>query len=236
VLIPGFVTTLRQLREAMQAGPVTLATLPAGLTRDWVAADGRARIEVFPKGDANDNATLRRFVSAVQALAPDATGAPVSIQEWSHTIVRAFIQAGLLALLAITALLALTLRRVIDLLLTLAPLLLSGLTTLGICVVVGLPLNFENIIALPLLFGIGVAFNIYFVMAWRAGKGGLLCSSLTRAVFFSALTTGTAFGSLWLSRHPGTASMGELLALSLACTLVAALLFLPALLGEPQRR
>ncbi|HEV3239402.1 MAG TPA: MMPL family transporter [Casimicrobiaceae bacterium] len=236
VLIPGLVTTLRQLREAMQAGPVTLATLPAGLTRDWVAADGRARIEVFPKGDANDNATLRRFVSAVQALAPDATGAPVSIQEWSHTIVRAFIQAGLLALLAITALLALTLRRVIDLLLTLAPLLLSGLTTLGICVVVGLPLNFENIIALPLLFGIGVAFNIYFVMAWRAGKGGLLCSSLTRAVFFSALTTGTAFGSLWLSRHPGTASMGELLALSLACTLVAALLFLPALLGEPQRR
>jgi hypothetical protein len=231
VLIPGLVATLGQLRAAMQAGPVTLASLPDDLRRDWVAADGRARIEVFPKGDANDNDTLRRFVTAVRALAPDATGAPVSIQESSRTIVAAFLQAGLLALLAITALLAFTLRRTADVLLTLAPLVLSGLATLGICVAIGLPLNFENIIALPLLFGIGVAFNIYFVMAWRAGRRGLLSSSLTRAVIFSALTTGTAFGSLWLSHHPGTSSMGKLLALSLACTLVSALLFLPALLG-----
>jgi predicted RND superfamily exporter protein len=121
-------------------------------------------------------------------------------------------------------------------LLTLAPLLLSGLATLGICAATGFALNFENIIALPLLFGIGVAFNIYFVLAWRAGKRELLQSSLTRAVIFSALTTGTAFGSLWLSHHPGTASMGKLLALSLACTLVAALLFLPALLEGPRSR
>jgi hypothetical protein len=230
------VTTLDQLRAAMQAGPVTLATLPDELKRDWVASDGRARIEVFPKGDANDNATLRRFVTAVRALAPEATGAPVSIQESSRTVVRAFLQAGLWALLAITVLLAFTLRRATDVLLTLAPLLLSGLATLGICAAIGLPLNFENIIALPLLFGIGVAFNIYFVMAWRAGKRELLQSSLTRAVIFSALTTGTAFGSLWLSHHPGTSSMGKLLALSLACTLVSALLFLPALLEESRLR
>jgi hypothetical protein len=93
-----------------------------------------------------------------------------------------------------------------------------------------LPLNFENVIALPLLFGIGVAFDIYFIMAWRAGRPHLLASSLTRAVLFSALTTGTAFGSLWLSHHPGTSSMGKLLALSLAAILVSVLVFLPALL------
>jgi hopanoid biosynthesis associated RND transporter like protein HpnN len=236
VLIPGLVATLAQLRVAMQAGPVTLATLPDDLKRDWVAADGRARIEVFPKGDANDNETLRRFVAAVQVLAPDATGAPVSMQESGRTIVRAFLQAGLWALLSIVLLLALALRRTTDVLLTLAPLALSALVTLAVCAAAGLPLNFENIIALPLLCGIGVAFNIYFVMAWRAGRRELLQSSLTRAVIFSALTTGTAFGSLWLSHHPGTSSMGRLLALSLACTLISALIFLPALLGEPGRR
>jgi len=118
------------------------------------------------------------------------------------------------------------------LLLTLAPLALSSLVTLALCSAIGLPLNFENIIALPLMFGIGVAFNIYFVMAHRSGKRDLLQSSLARAVIFSALTTATAFGSLWLSHHPGTSSMGQLLALSLACTLASALLFLPALLGE----
>jgi hopanoid biosynthesis associated RND transporter like protein HpnN len=234
VLVPELRVTLTQLRAALQPRPVMLADIPAELRRDWVAADGRARIEVFPSGDASDNATIERFVDAVLPLAPGATGVPVSIRESRATVVHAFAQAGLWALLFITLLLMVTLRRTRDIVLTLAPLFLSALATLGICAVAGLALNFENIIALPLLFGIGVAFNIYLVMAWRAGRPEPLQSSLTRAVIFSALTTGTAFGSLWLSHHPGTSSMGALLALSLACTIASALLFLPALLGEPR--
>jgi hypothetical protein len=104
------------------------------------------------------------------------------------------------------------LRRFSDVLLTLLPLLpllLAGVVTLEVCVVMGLQLNFANIIALPLLLGIGVAFKIYYIMAWRADQTGLLQSSLTRAVIFSAMTTATAFFSLWLSSHPGTSSMGK---------------------------
>jgi predicted RND superfamily exporter protein len=59
---------------------------------------------------------------------------------------------------------------------------------------------------------------------------------LTRAVIFSAMTTATAFGSLWLSDEPGVSSMGKLLALSLACTLSAAVLFQPILMGPPRVR
>jgi predicted RND superfamily exporter protein len=81
------------------------------------------------------------------------------------------------------------------------------------------------VVALPLLLGVGVAFKIYCVMAWRAGKTALLQSVLTRAVIFSAMTTATAFGSLWLSNHPGTSSMGKLMALALVCTMAAAVLF-----------
>ncbi len=125
-------------------------------------------------------------------------------------------------------------RRFGDVLLTLVPLLLAGVVTLELCVLIGLPLNFANIIALPLLLGVGVAFKIYYIMAWRAGITNLLQSSLTRAVFFSAMTTATAFGSLWMSNHPGTSSMGKLLALSLICTLAAAVLFQPALMGPPR--
>jgi predicted RND superfamily exporter protein len=115
------------------------------------------------------------------------------------------------------------------------PLILAGVVTLELCVLLGLPLNFANIIALPLLLGVGVAFKIYFVMAWRSGKTDLLQSSLTRAVFFSGMTTATAFGSLWLSNHPGTSSMGKLLALSLVCTMAAAVLFQPVLMGPPRQ-
>ncbi len=120
------------------------------------------------------------------------------------------------------------LKRVGDVLVTLVPLIFAGIIAMEITVLIGLPINFANIIALPLLLGLGVAFKIYFVMAWRDGQTHLLQSSLTRAVFFSAMATAVAFGSLWWSSHPGTSSMGKLMALSLVCTLAAAILFQPA--------
>jgi hopanoid biosynthesis associated RND transporter like protein HpnN len=233
--LPPLRTMIDQLKTSLTAQKVTLASIPPDLARDWVSADGRARISVSPKGDANDNAVLLQFSKAVQAIDPKASGEPIAVQESGKTVVRAFIVAGLWALLSISVLLFIVLRRVSDVLLTLVPLLLAGVVTLEITVLIGLPLNFANIIALPLLLGLGVAFKIYFVMAWRAGTTNLLQSSLTRAVFFSALTTATAFGSLWLSNHPGTASMGKLLALSLVCTLAAAILFQPALMGPPRK-
>ena len=147
---------------------------------------------------------------------------------------KAFIHAGIYSLVVISLLLWVTLKRFSDVLMTLVPLLVAGAVTLEICVLIKLPLNFANIVALPLLLGIGVAFKIYYVVAWRGGRTNLLQTSLTRAIFFSALTTATAFGILWLSSHPGTSSMGKLLALSLVTTLAAVLLFQPALMGKPR--
>ncbi len=233
-----FVTPLKialdQLKNLMQAQPVSLKTLPPDIVNSWKAKDGLMRVEAQPRGDPNDNDTLRKFAGAVLDAEPNAIGGPVSILKSGDTVVKAFIHAGITALVVISFLLWLTLRRVTDVLLTLVPLLVAGAVTMEICVLIGLPLNFANIVALPLLLGVGVAFKIYYVTAWRAGRTNLLQSSLTRAIFFSALTTATAFGSLWLSNHPGTASMGKLLALSLVTTLAAVLLFQPALMGKPR--
>jgi hopanoid biosynthesis associated RND transporter like protein HpnN len=234
-LVPSLDTMLDLLRASLTAKKVTVASIPPDLASNWISADGRGRIEVAPAGDANSNENLLRFTKAVRAIDPNAMGEPIAVQESGDTVVRAFIQAGLWALISISLLLFIVLRRLTDVLLTLVPLLLAGVVTLEITVLIGLPLNFANIIALPLMLGLGVAFEIYFVMAWRAGTTNLLQSSLTRAVFFSAMTTATAFGSLWLSKHPGTSSMGKLLALSLVCTLAAAILFQPALMGPPRK-
>jgi hypothetical protein len=232
-LVPGLNTLLNELRNALQAGPVSIATMPPDLVSEWIAKDGTARLEVFPKTNANDNKSLKRFSKAVLAVTPNATGTPITIQESGQTIVGAFIRAGIWSFLVITILLIAVLRRAHDVIMTIVPLVLTALLTLATCRLAGLQLNFANIIALPLLFGIGVAFNIYFVVAWRAGARALLRSSLTRAIIFSALTTASGFGSLWLSSHPGTASMGELLIISLGWTLITTLFFLPALLGPP---
>lgn len=227
-------TALDGLRAALQPKPVTVENLPAQIREQWLTPDGRARVEVLPKDDLNTNAEIRKFASAVLKVEPRATGGPISILESGDTIIRAFYEAGLWALISICILLWLTLRRIGDVLLTVIPLLVAAVVTLELVVAFGMALNFANIIALPLLLGIGVAFKIYYMMSWRAGYSQVLQSPLTRAVFFSALTTATAFGSLWFSNHPGTSSMGKLLALSLVCTLAAAVLFQPVLMGPPR--
>ena len=227
-------TALAGLRQALQPQPVSAENLPAQIRQQWITADGRARVEVLPKDDINSNAEIRKFAGAVLKVEPRATGGPISILESGDTIITAFFEAGLWALISIFILLWLTLRRIGDVLLTIIPLLVAAVVTLELVVAFGMTLNFANIIALPLLLGIGVAFKIYYMMSWRAGYSQVLQSPLTRAVFFSALTTATAFGSLWFSNHPGTSSMGKLLALSLVCTLAAAVLFQPVLMGPPR--
>jgi len=228
--------SLDQLRQELNPEGVTADTIPVDLKRDWVTSEGQARIQVLPKGDPDDTKVLRNFVTAVLAIAPNATGPAVLLFEAGNTVVRAFIEAGIFALAAIALLLWITLRRITDVLLTLVPLLVAVVVTLELCVAFDIPLNFANIIALPLLLGVGVAFKIYYIMAWRSGKTALVQSTLTRAVIFSAMTQAAAFGSLWLSSDPGTSSMGKLMALALLCTMTAAVLFQPALMGRPRRR
>ncbi len=222
---------LDRLRDALAAQPITLPAIPPELARDWLLPDGRARIQVLPKPEARNSSGLAQFVAEVAAVAPDAGGSAPTVVATSGTIVSSFRSAAIAALIVITTILFIALRRLLDVALVLAPLLLSALMTVSVLALLPLPLNYANIIVLPLLLGVGVSFNIYFVMNWRAGQRTVLGSATARAILFSALTTGTAFGSLAMSRHPGTASMGWLLLISLGFTLLSSLGFLPALLA-----
>ena len=228
--VPGLKTMLGQLRAVLHPAPVRFETLPADLRQDWISQQGEYRVQVFPVANPDDRKGLRHFTRTVLSIAPEATGTPIIILESAHTIVWAFVEAGVLSFISIAVIIMLALRRFGDELMTLIPLVFAGVMTIATCVLLGIQLNFANIIALPLLFGVGVAFDIYFVMAWRDGRRNLLQSSLTRAILMSAGTTGAAFGTLSISSHPGTASMGLVLLISLFWILVAMLLVLPALL------
>jgi len=228
-LSAGIGRRLDDLREVLRAGPVSIDTLPPEFRRDWVAPDGRWRAQVFPRGDARDNETLRRFARAVQRVVPQAVGSAIAVDEWTALAPRAFATAGVLALVTISVLLIAVLRRLRDVALVLVPLLVAGILTLGAASLLRFSVNFANIITLPMMLGIGVAFDIYFVMRHREGESGFLGSPTARGVVFSALTTGTAFGSLALSRSPGMAEMGKFLGLALFFILACTLFVLPAL-------
>ncbi len=236
-LLVNLPAAIDRLGTALMAGPVTFDDLPDGLRERWLTADGRARVQVLPTEAMDDNAALTRFVDAVMAVIPDATGTPVVISEAGKAVVSAFLQATVIALVLITAILAVVLRNVRDVALVLGPLAFAAVTTVAVAVVLNLPFNFANIIALPLLLGLGVSAGIHLVLRWRevGAAHHVLASSTPRAVLFSALTTAAAFGSLALSDHRGMNSMGQLLTISIACTLVAMLVVLPALLALTAR-
>lgn len=222
---------LNEIRIALTARPVTIATLPTDVRRDWISAKGQARIEITPSGDPASPANLQRFVESVRKVAKAVSGPPEMVVDIGRTILGAFVKAGILSSLFICALLYANLRRVRDVALTIAPVLATFVFTLATIVAIGQPINPENLIALPLLLAIGVSFNIYSVVAWRDGSSESRRASLSHAILFSALTTGASFTTLALSAHPGTASMGQLLLISLFWTVTNALILEPALLA-----
>ena len=193
VLIPPLDITLENLRMSLNPDRITLDNLPPDLVGQWRTPDGRARVSVTPKGDANNTEVLQRFVDAVLKVEPMATGEAIGIQKAGETVVSAFIEAGIWALLSISILLWLFLRRVSDVGLTLFPLILAAMVTLEICSAIGFKLNFANIIALPVLLGLGVAFKIYYIVAWRQGQTDLLASPLTLRCLLQRFDHGGGF-------------------------------------------
>lgn len=231
-LLVGLDGRLSALITTLTAAPVAIETLPESLRRRWLAADGRALVEVFPSGDVAERAELDAFVAAVRVLAPRLSGAPVTILEAGRTVLGAFLEAGAIAIAGIGMVLFVVLRRLSDILLVFVPVLLAGLWTMALSVAGGLAFNLANVIVLPLLFGLGVAGAIHLVARARTEGGGAhaMHTSTPRAVVLSALTTIGSFGSISLSSHPGTASMGILLMIAITMTMVATLVFLPSLM------
>lgn len=225
--------SIQRLQLALSAEPFNRQDLPVSVSELWHSHDNVYRIAVYPKENINDNDALRRFVRAVQTIAPDATGVPVISLEAGEAVVDAFIHAFSLALLGVILTIWIMLRSIASTLLALTPLLLAALFTGAGTVLFDLPFNFANIIALPLLLGIGIDSSLH--MVYRSRNSGethdnLLHTSTARAIFYSALTTLAGFGSLMFSTHQGTASMGLLLTIGLFLTLICVLIILPVLL------
>jgi hopanoid biosynthesis associated RND transporter like protein HpnN len=230
---------LADLATALAPDRVGLADLPGELRDQMLAADGRARIQVLAREDLSNAAALEEFVAAVRALAPDATGSAVSLVEWGRVTSRAMQQALSVGLVCMFAFLFLLWRNLWDSVLAFFPLALAALACVAVMVLVDMPFNFANVIVLPMLIGMGIDNGVHLVHRHRTNpeEVDVLATSTARAVFFSALTTVLAFGALAVAPHRGMASLGRLLTLGVAATLVCYVVVLPAVLvWDDQRR
>lgn len=185
-LLAMFPLALQSLNTATEAAPFGEEDLPVALGNRWHSQTGEYRLAVYPAEDLNDNDALRRFVQAVQQVAPQAIGTPVVSLEAGEAVVQAFIQAFLLALIGVVIILLILLRSIKYTLLVLLPLLLSSLFTAAFTVLLDVPFNFANIIALPLLLGLGIDSSLH--MVYRSLNNELVSeilihTSTARAIF-----------------------------------------------------
>jgi preprotein translocase subunit SecF len=203
--------------------------LPPELASRYVGSNGQELVEITPAEDVSDNAAARRFIAAVRGVVPKVTGPPVVYQEASSTVVHAFELALVYAFSIVSAIIFLVLRRWREMLLVILPIALSKLVTAGAAVAIGMPFNYANIIALPLLVGFGVDSGIHVVHRMRTETAEqLFDTSAMRAVLASGLTIVATFGILAFSSHVGTASMGVMLAIGLCVSVAFTLIVLPA--------
>jgi len=233
-LIGSLPEQLRILEAALGAGRVTLENLPDALLERMVTAGGGVRIQIFPREELNDQASMAAFVDAVRTVTPEIAGSAAEIVESGRAVVSALRQALLSALVVITLFLLLLWRRIDDTALVLVPLALAAIFTVATAVLLDIPFNFADVIVLPLLLGIGVDSGIHLVHRARAaGTEGrdLLGTSTARAVVFSALTTIASFGTMGLATHLGLATLGRLLTIGVAFTALCNLILLPALIA-----
>lgn len=234
VLLERFPAEIARFRNSLAVSEVALEDLPEELVGRLRARDGTLRIQAYPEDELQDFDSLKRFVSSVLEVDPKAAGIAINLVEFGEATARSFRQALFSAAIAISALLFLLWRRPADVGLVLAPLALGSILTCASMAVIDMSFNFANVLVLPLLFGIGVDSGIHLVHRARhdaAGAGGSLVESATAgAVFYSAMTTTLSFGTLALSGHEGMHTLGVMLTIGMFFTVVANLVFLPALL------
>ena len=234
-LLSALVAEIARLNQSLDADSFTVDDLPPEIMERWVAKDGQHRVDIFPKENIRDAQALREFVDTVLPIVPGGTDSPVVMVRSGDVVVTSFQQAVGSAVAFIAFVLMVVLRRVKDVVLVLAPLILASGFTVAAMVLLDISFNFANVITLPLLLGIGVDNGIHMVRRARARDTldvDILRTSTARAVIVSALTTILSFGNLAFSAHPGTASMGQVLALGLTFNLICTLIVLPALLSQ----
>lgn len=225
-------TVMNQLLTGFHAEEISSDSIPADIKERWLSKDGLYRIQIFPKQDLNDLQNLQTFITDVQAIAPDATDLPVMYWESMKAVLDAFKEAITIALVAIAVLLFFIRRSVVDTLLVMTPLVLAGLFTMASTVFTQTPINFANIIALPLLMGLGVDNGIHMLEKLHhslADNQNIYQSSTARGMFYGALTTISSFAGLAFSPHQGIASMGLVITIGIFWIMTSTFVVLPAL-------
>ena len=225
-------TNLEMLKTQKADRGLTLADLPPELKQLFLAPNGKILLQVYGKKDLWERAPDEEFTKAVLAVAPKATGTPILNYYATELLRVSYLWAAVWAFVAIVVVIFLHFQSFKYLILTLTPLVLAVLWRTGAMVWLHIEFNPANIVTLPLIIGIDVAFGVYIIDRYREeGKLAIFSGSTGKAIIMSSLTSLFGFSSLLVSNFYGMFSIGQLMSLGLAIGLVTSIFILPQILA-----
>jgi len=228
-----FVTSFQRLQNNLNPRMIGLADVPPEIKRKFISDRGRFLLQIHPAVNIWDRDGAARFVTDLRTVDPDVTGTPIITYEAIRLMERAAKQGTVYAIILVSGLTALMLRRARETLLALSPLALGLIWTAGFMWVFDLKFNLGNIFGLPLMLGAGAEHGLSIVtrfMQDRDHGGPLIARSTVMGVLIAALTTLVGFASLMLADHRGIYGLGLLLTIGTITSMIAALIVLPVLL------
>jgi len=229
-----FVDKLERFKNSLDPQPVRAGDAPPELRARYIGRSGRYLLRIHPAVDIWEEAGARRFIEDLRRVDPDVTGPPVTKFEATHLIERGYFQGAPYALVLVAAITLAVLRSVRGTALSLAPVVLGVVWTLGVMRLLGLAFNLANVWALPLIIGTAAEYGVNIYVRFREGIDGggpQFPASVILGVILSWLTTIAGFGSLMVAHHHGIFTLGLLLSLGSTASLGGALFVLPVLIG-----
>ncbi|MDP2047005.1 MAG: MMPL family transporter, partial [Deltaproteobacteria bacterium] len=219
--------------SGLTTAPPTLADLPQPVRQRFISPEGAYLIRVFPSEDTWKFGPLKKFVQSLSSVDPTTVGYPVLLDSFTLGFRNSILWAAGMALLAISVMLVLLFRSLKMALLALIPLVVGTGLTINLMWLLNLPFNQANVLFVPLVLGEGIEFGIIILARWRqeeSARAITLPASTAKGVALAALTTTLGFGSLMVSGHQGTFSLGLLATVGSLSVLLTSLSILPAFL------
>src|SRR5206468_911106 len=165
-----FVRSFQRLQDNLAPKPIGLADVPKELRAKFISDGGRFLLQIHPGVDIWDREGAERFVGDLRSVDPDVTGTPVITYEALHLMERAYRQGTIYAILLVTLVTALTLRRARETALALLPLGLGLMWAFGLMYFFGLQFNMGNVFGLPLILGAAAEYGLNIVLRFMEGR------------------------------------------------------------------
>ncbi|MFC1770399.1 RND family transporter [Candidatus Margulisiibacteriota bacterium] len=219
------------VRKSNSKKVITMADIPESIKETYIGKDGTFLTTLFPEGDVWSDEFQPIFLKEINSIDTPMTGTSILMSKVMSISGIEGRRILLWVLITIFIVLIIDFRSFKYAALAMIPMGLMLLFLIGTMSIFKFKFDFVNIIALPIVIGIGVDDGVHLIHRYLI-EGKLLptIKSTGRAILLTTLTTMAAFGTMMISTYQGFASFGLVLIMGIGFAYLLTIFLLSALI------